>query len=126
LQQLGPGSLTAHAAEEIGVVVTTASKRVYRRHHLGSAIWVMVVEPRPEQRRHLVRQAHRKMETAGRAGLHRGLYDVFQFMVRDLRNNGGDCDVTRNPLVVERLDGRKPLSRLWGARLESSGDLRIQ
>ena len=65
LQQVGPGALAAHAAEEIGIIVAPAAKRIDRCHHLGGAVGIMLVEPGAEQRRHLVRQANRKVEAAG-------------------------------------------------------------
>ena len=64
--QFRPGALAAHAGEEIRIIVAPAADRLDRRHHLGGSVGIMLVEPGPEQRRHLVRQPDR-MKVAPRA-----------------------------------------------------------
>ena len=106
-----PTALPAHPGEEIGIIVAPAAQRLDRRHHLGGAIGIMLVQPGAEQRRHFERQSDRKEGRAARAGLGRGLDQRFQLMVGDLRNDRGDRDKGRDAGLAQRLDRRQPLAR---------------
>src|SRR4051794_36976069 len=44
-EEVGPGALSAHPAEEIGVVVAAAAKRVDGRHHFRRAIGIVLIQP---------------------------------------------------------------------------------
>ena len=83
----------------------------------------MVVEPGPEQRRDLMRQADGKVEAGPRAGRRPGFDDAFHLMIGDLRHYGGDGDVARDAGIVERLDRGEPLARLRRPRLKRARDL---
>src|SRR6476619_3984384 len=48
-KQISPRALPAHSGEEFRVVVAAVAKGLNRCHHLGSAIWIMIVEPGAEQ-----------------------------------------------------------------------------
>ena len=90
LRSLGPRALAAHPAEEIRIVVAPAAKRFDGRHHLGGAVGIMFVEPGAEQRRDLVRQAHRKIETAGRSRGDRRFDDMLELVIGDGWNDRRD------------------------------------
>ena len=71
-------------------------------------------------------QADRKIEAARRAGFNRGFDDMLELVVGDLRDDRSDGDVAGNARVIQCLDRREALARLRRARLERSGDLRIE
>lgn len=118
--QLGPGPLPAHPAEETGIIVAAAAKRLDGCHHLAGAIGIVGVEPGAKQRRDLVRQSNRKEESAARSGAGRGLDDRFELVVGDLRNDRSDGDVRRHSRLRQRTDRREPPGRRRSAGLERS------
>ena len=126
LQQIGPWALAAHPTEEIRVIVAATTKRADCGHHLGRAIGIMLLKPRPEQRCYFVRQANGQVEAARRASLYAGIDDMLELMIGDLRDDGRNGDVAGHARVIQRLDRGDALSRLGGTRFQSSGDLGIE
>src|SRR5689334_2161750 len=126
LEQVGPRSLPPHSAEEVRIVVAAAAEGSDRGHDLAGAVGIMLVEPRPKERRDLMRQTYRKIEAAGRSRLDRCFDDMLELVIGNLRNDRRDRDVTGDAGVVQSLDRREALLRLWRTRLERPGDFRIQ
>ncbi len=86
----------------------------------------MLLQPVPEQRRQLRRQAQHDREAAHRAGFVRGLQHAFELGFVDEGNQRRDADAHRHAGLRERADRAQPAFRRGRARLQTARQRRVQ
>ena len=117
-QHLGVGTAAAHPAEEIRVVVPAPTHPGDQRHNLARPVGVVRIEPGPEQRRDLVRQAHRQRERTARACVFRRRQDRLDLVVGDRRDDRRHRHEHRHASRRQRADRGDAPGRCRGARLQ--------
>jgi hypothetical protein len=125
VDQVGPQARALHARGEVGVVVLAATHLVDARHDPVGALRVVQRQPLLEQRRHLPRQAHHRVEGAARAGFPGG-FEHLLHVFGDERNLRRHAHAHRHARFGERADGAQPPVRRRGARLELAGEFAVE